>query len=106
MLDLHTAEQHGICPRCQGYGGGEDPEACYDNPFCPGACPKCWCEGCRDGWVEIPWYLAVSLEEQACGSWQAYLAVQAEEKAARPLPRPKGQLSFAEQEQAAAGAAT
>lgn len=97
MLDLTTAKHHGICPRCQGYGGNsEDPEACEDNAFCPGTCDKCWCPGCRDGCIDIPWDLAVSLEEQACGSWEAYQACQREEKAHRPIPPPNGQLTLDE----------
>jgi len=68
MVDLPTAERHGVCPVCEGYGGGEAPEG-HENADCQGSCPKCWCPGCHDGnEMTSGW--------DPCGSWEAYQAVQ------------------------------
>lgn len=64
-----TAQRHGVCPRCEGYGGGEEPEG-HENSDCEGSCPECWCPGCHDG-----------------ESWEAYAAVRVASKPRTWLPQ-------------------
>lgn len=76
MVDIATAENHGICPVCEGYGGGKNvygpDELSCDNELCVGSCPRCWCEGCHDGQL-----LGIPLPEsgELMGSWEAYEAL-------------------------------
>lgn len=76
MVDIRTAEHHGICPTCEGYGGNSEP-GCV-NGDCTGVCPACWCPGCHDGATgdsQSAVAFGVDPEEYA-GSWPAYCAVQ------------------------------
>jgi hypothetical protein len=75
MVDVATAQDDGVCPTCEGYGGapataGED----CPNEFCMGSCSSCWCPGCHDGNVECP----LPESEERSGSWEAYAALHPE----------------------------
>ena len=72
MVDVRTAEHHGVCPTCEGYGGKSDPagDGC-PNELCSGSCPACWCPGCHDGQVEC----AEPDSGERMGSWEAYEAL-------------------------------
>ena len=61
------AKAGGICPVCEGYGGGEEPEG-HEDSDCIGACDECWCPGCHDG-QDFP---EDRIDEEPCGSWLAY----------------------------------
>lgn len=69
-IDLATAEEHGVCPVCEGYGGRPDDDACQaEDSTCPGSCPQCWCPGCHDG-QDVAF--DEDLDEHPMGSWRAY----------------------------------
>jgi hypothetical protein len=70
-LDHTTAQLHGICPVCQGYGG-RSPDPCTENVACGGSCELCRCPGCWDGALPI----APPEGGELLGSWAAYEAVQ------------------------------
>jgi hypothetical protein len=72
VVDIATAEHHGICPECEGYGGNGRSDC--PNELCWGSCSCCWCEGCHDGHGYTG---PTQGGEDACGSWEAYAAVQA-----------------------------
>jgi hypothetical protein len=75
MLDLYAAKHHGICPHCQGYGGGRTPDG-HEFSDCPGVCPECWCLGCHDG-HDFPEQRIWELPDgDPCGSWEAYRLVE------------------------------
>jgi hypothetical protein len=81
MVDVHTAERHGVCPVCEGYCGNDEDDSCR-------------CPGCQDGWVGDPasaraFYIA---PEDYPGSWPSYLAVQAETD--RTVLEDAGQLTI------------
>jgi hypothetical protein len=65
VVDVLTAKGHGICPKCEGYGGN-GADGCV-NGDCTGSCPACWCPGCHDGHVPIP-----EPGGGLLGSWEAY----------------------------------
>jgi hypothetical protein len=69
MVDVATAQHHGVCPTCEGYGGTAGKDC--PNEECMGSCSWCWCPGCHDGNVEYP----LPDSEERCGSWEAYAAL-------------------------------
>jgi hypothetical protein len=79
MVDVVAAEHHGVCPVCEGYGGGgeREDECMGEDSTCLGSCSKCWCAGCHDGNVEG----LDHLEEDLCGSWAAYELLRGPEDA-------------------------
>lgn len=82
MVDIPTAERHGICPECEGYLGRHDEDGYgidCPNENCLGSCPQCWCPGCHDGNTGDPQSaLAFGIDpEEYAGSWAAHVAVTA-----------------------------
>ena len=78
MVDNPTAKHHGVCPICEGYGGGDAPEG-HEFSGCEGSCPECWCTGCHDGHdfpadrlAELPDSSEGATDGDPCGSWLAY----------------------------------
>ena len=65
MVDAPTAEHHGICPECEGYGG-RSPDPCAESDSCIGGCPVCRCPGCHD---EGTWEAYERLSER---TWTIY----------------------------------
>jgi hypothetical protein len=71
------AKESGVCPVCEGHGGGDDDSECIDSTDCEGCCPRCWCSGCHDG-QDFPESRLAELDDgNPCGSWLAYQLVQA-----------------------------
>lgn len=71
MVDVRTAEHHGVCPTCEGYGGRDTGDDGCPNELCVGSCPACWCLGCQDGNVDCP----LPESEERMGSWEEYAAL-------------------------------
>jgi hypothetical protein len=69
--ELERAKQSGVCPTCQGHGGGEEPEG-HEYSDCEGTCPECWCPGCHDGHDFPESRISELDDEDPCGSWLAY----------------------------------
>lgn len=88
MIDRETAEHHGVCPICEGYGAGR---ACSD-PRCEGACPRCWCWGCHDGHGFPEKLLGQLNDGDPCGSWLAYEVMSRHEREKRQVEAGQGEL--------------
>jgi hypothetical protein len=92
-VPLEVAKQHGLCPCCESYGGGDEPEGHGDSE-CPGVCPECWCPGCHDGHDFPEARIGELDDEQPSGSWLAFELIHGANPAyARftpvPLPSPE-----------------
>lgn len=74
-ISEEEAKAHGVCPVCEGYGGGaeDDDHPCRrEDAECAGSCPQCWCPGCHDG-HDFPASRISELDDGASsGSWLAY----------------------------------
>jgi hypothetical protein len=90
-----AAKLRGICPICEGYGGGDTPEGHENDRGCIGSCPKCWCVGCHDGQDFPPGRVYELFDGNPCGSWEAYEEIQRADRKRREVAPMPGQISLA-----------
>lgn len=88
-----AAKLRGVCPRCEGYGGGDEPEG-HENSKCLGVCSECWCPGCHDGQDFPQGRVHELFDGNPSGSWDAYEEVQRAERKRREVAPMPGQIGM------------